>query len=331
MESEFEAAVRDNAYFLWGYGYRNDWERIASPLTGTWNYYAITYDGNKARWYLNGTQIGSGFEFDYDTADSHVFIGYESDSGQSSVTYMNGMVDEVRVASKARSSSWIQTEYNNQNSPSTFYSVDYEMDQPQSCAPTPVPTATPTPVPTTVEPTETPTPVPTTAEPTETPTPVPTTAEPTETPTPVPTTAEPTPTPTPAFSCPTGTYSLVTAEGETSGCVAVSNDWAYNATSNLEYNTLFVTFTAADSTCLTGAKLAVSLDMQSVDPQFQQVFDPAACTTSYTFSIELPSNFDDITCLYISATGTVQKVTDGVSSADMEVSALNPIEYLLLL
>ncbi|MGA2934840.1 MAG: DUF2341 domain-containing protein, partial [Methanomicrobiales archaeon] len=123
MESEFEAAVRANSYFLWGYGGGNDWAYIATPLTGSWNYYAITYDGTTARWYLNGTQIGSGFEHDYTTADSHVFVGYEYDSGQSSITYMNGTMDEVHVDTAIRSAKWIQTEFNNQNSPSTFSSL----------------------------------------------------------------------------------------------------------------------------------------------------------------------------------------------------------------
>ena len=56
VSSEFEAAVRYNSYFLWGYGAGNDWPFIATPPTGSWNYYAITYDGTTARWYLNGSQ-----------------------------------------------------------------------------------------------------------------------------------------------------------------------------------------------------------------------------------------------------------------------------------
>jgi hypothetical protein len=138
------------------------------------------------------------------------------------------------------------------------------------------------------------------------------------------------PGPAPAFTCTAGTYGLVTPDGETTGCVAITNEWAYNETANVVYNTLSVSFTTADSTCLTGAELAVTLDMEPIDPQFQQVFDPAACTTSYTFAIELPSNLDDVSYLYVSAYGTVQKVTNGVPSADMDVSApANPIEYFI--
>ena len=35
----------------------------------------------------------------------------------------DGTIDEVRVSNASRSAGWILTEYNNQNSPSTFYSV----------------------------------------------------------------------------------------------------------------------------------------------------------------------------------------------------------------
>ncbi|MDI6807350.1 MAG: hypothetical protein QMD14_06150, partial [Candidatus Aenigmarchaeota archaeon] len=38
----------------------------------------------------------------------------------------NGIIDEVRISNMARSDKCISTTYNNQNSPSTFYSVGNE-------------------------------------------------------------------------------------------------------------------------------------------------------------------------------------------------------------
>jgi hypothetical protein len=35
----------------------------------------------------------------------------------------NGSIEEVHISNSARSAGWITTEYNNQSSPSTFYSV----------------------------------------------------------------------------------------------------------------------------------------------------------------------------------------------------------------
>ena len=37
--------------------------------------------------------------------------------------FFKGIIDEARISSSARSPEWFETEYNNQNSPSTFYSV----------------------------------------------------------------------------------------------------------------------------------------------------------------------------------------------------------------
>jgi hypothetical protein len=36
---------------------------------------------------------------------------------------LSGLLDEVRVSNVARSSDWIATEYHNQSSPATFYSI----------------------------------------------------------------------------------------------------------------------------------------------------------------------------------------------------------------
>jgi hypothetical protein len=136
--NEFSAGVRVYSYFLWGYA--NDWGPIATPLTGSWNYHAVIYDGTTARWYINGSQLGSGFTHSYSTADSHVFLGHEEDSGSWN-TWMQGAIEEVRISSTARSLQWIQTEYTNQNSPSTFYSLAGE--EAATCAPPPVPPSNP--------------------------------------------------------------------------------------------------------------------------------------------------------------------------------------------
>ncbi|MDD1663748.1 MAG: hypothetical protein LUQ32_00175, partial [Methanomicrobiales archaeon] len=150
------------------------------------------------------------------------------------------------------------------------------------------------------------------------------------TPTPTPAIVEPTPTPTPAFSCPADSYRLITPDGETAGCVTVTNDWIYNETTNSVPDTLFVAFTLADSYCLESADAAVWPDQTPVTPQYSQVFDSASCTKSSSFRIELPSNWDDVAYLYVTANGVVQKVSGGIPSADLDVSVPeNPIEYII--
>lgn len=52
-----------------------------------------------------------------------------------------GQIDEVRISATARSGNWIKTEYNNQNSPGTFYSVGAQEAVPEGTAPVPDPSA----------------------------------------------------------------------------------------------------------------------------------------------------------------------------------------------
>ena len=57
----------------------------------------------------------------------------------------NGALDEVRIASVARSAGWNATEENNQGAPGSFYSVG--LQESSGCAPTATPTPTATAVP----------------------------------------------------------------------------------------------------------------------------------------------------------------------------------------
>src|ERR1039458_6069940 len=92
----------------------------AAPNTGVWSQIAIAMSGSTVTHYLNGSNNGSGsvsgITGDGGTA---AIIGSRHDL----VSMFKGGMDEVRVSNIARSSDWISTEYNNQSSPSTFYSV----------------------------------------------------------------------------------------------------------------------------------------------------------------------------------------------------------------
>jgi hypothetical protein len=84
-----------------------------------------TYDGSKMRLYINGSldnSTGAGGSA-YNSAEQ-LYLG--ADSGCSGRGKFTGMIDEVRISNSARSANWIKTEYNNQNSPSSFYSVGSE-------------------------------------------------------------------------------------------------------------------------------------------------------------------------------------------------------------
>jgi hypothetical protein len=44
-------------------------------------------------------------------------------SAAANYAWFNGILDEFRVSTSARSADWILTEYRNQNTPATFYVV----------------------------------------------------------------------------------------------------------------------------------------------------------------------------------------------------------------
>jgi trimeric autotransporter adhesin len=102
--------------------------RILTFSSGTvsanvWAHVYVTYDGSTLRTYINGTMdvvTGSG-SITVGSGSTDVGIGQSLISGYEG--YFNGLIDEARFSSTARSADWIATEYNNQNSPSNFYIV----------------------------------------------------------------------------------------------------------------------------------------------------------------------------------------------------------------
>jgi hypothetical protein len=94
-------------------GYINDsnWHQVATNYATGGSTYV---DGAPAN--TNGR--------DTDTMYAQHFVIGATDSG--SARFFNGSLDEVRISSSPRSADWIRTEYNNQSSPTTFYSVGTE-------------------------------------------------------------------------------------------------------------------------------------------------------------------------------------------------------------
>lgn len=89
-------------------------------VNGTWYYVVGTRDevSGVTRIYVNGLQEGS--------ATMTGPLAYLSNTvrlGGVGTQSWNGLLDEVRISSVARSSGWIRTEYENQRSPQTFVKV----------------------------------------------------------------------------------------------------------------------------------------------------------------------------------------------------------------
>jgi RHS repeat-associated protein len=99
----------------------------ASTLsTGSWQHFVLTWSQpNTATIYVNGVAKSVTIAQDQNVtstgpSSTAVQIGYSADGVGN---HFDGLIDEVRMSNVVRTADWSQTEYDNQNSPSTFYTV----------------------------------------------------------------------------------------------------------------------------------------------------------------------------------------------------------------
>jgi MSHA biogenesis protein MshQ len=96
---------------------------------GTWCYFTATYDGSSMRVYINGVEDTGGnfpraLTGAIKVASESTQIGRD---GLGKTTYIfDGSIDEVQISNSARDLGWISTCFNNQNNPSSFYSIGSE-------------------------------------------------------------------------------------------------------------------------------------------------------------------------------------------------------------
>jgi Concanavalin A-like lectin/glucanases superfamily len=97
---------------------------LAPYSTNTWYHAVCAFPrADKVYLYINGSQNTSAAYASGNASSVTVGNSLIIASHDGATWYNNGTIDEVRVSSYARSADWIVTEYNNQNSPSTFYTV----------------------------------------------------------------------------------------------------------------------------------------------------------------------------------------------------------------
>lgn len=93
--------------------------------SGAWHYFVYVVDsvGHTQTIYVDGVQKGQttvANAISYTLSNANTQIGRH---GSGTGGNFNGSIDEIRASSTARSAGWSTTEYNSQNSPSTFYTV----------------------------------------------------------------------------------------------------------------------------------------------------------------------------------------------------------------
>ena len=113
--------------YLWVQG-GTDFQNDSEVNSGTWYHYVITVGGSNCFFYINGSQTadyGSGLTTLTD-ANPTLFGAQENNATTTPTadTLWDGIIDEVRISKTQRSGAWVTTEYRNQNSPGTFYSIE---------------------------------------------------------------------------------------------------------------------------------------------------------------------------------------------------------------
>lgn len=108
-----------------GNGSTNNFVSETSAYSATeFKYVVLTWNGTTMKLYLNGSEVDSQPQTISATANtSPLYIGQFSDPG---VIFFDGKLDEIRLSGTNRSAEWVQTEYNNQSSPTTFFTINQE-------------------------------------------------------------------------------------------------------------------------------------------------------------------------------------------------------------
>jgi len=110
-----------------GDGSNHDWVLGSNEATtSAWHYIVSRYDGTYLA-IMHNEQLNIS-DYDYsiiNNSKSPFGVGSYFNSGVSA-QHFDGRIDEVRVSNVARSLGWTETEYNNQNSPSTFLTASTE-------------------------------------------------------------------------------------------------------------------------------------------------------------------------------------------------------------
>jgi len=97
----------------------------------SWYHVVMARSATTVSFYVNGTQTTLTSASTPGTPTTHLTIGNELDASNRPYRFFNGIIDDVRISNSVRSADWIKTEYNNQSSPGTFYSIGDEQPRPR--------------------------------------------------------------------------------------------------------------------------------------------------------------------------------------------------------
>jgi hypothetical protein len=108
-------------YLTSSHGFATTQSSTGTVNNNTWRYVCFVKNGTSGKYYIDGVSDATptaALDVAYGSNDFVIGKDYRDNRG-----FFNGLIDEVRISNVARSPEWIATEYNNQNSPSTFYTL----------------------------------------------------------------------------------------------------------------------------------------------------------------------------------------------------------------
>ncbi|HEX8950859.1 MAG TPA: DUF2341 domain-containing protein, partial [Polyangia bacterium] len=114
--------------------YTNDWTTSTNLDGAGWTLVHWVFEGanGKNHLYQNGVEIAGSPQMlsGVNTTGTTGVIGHAPEPAYGTNMGLDGTIDELRIATVARSAGWISTEYANQSSPGTFYAVGAEQPLP---------------------------------------------------------------------------------------------------------------------------------------------------------------------------------------------------------
>lgn|SRR3990167_9775443 len=120
--TKFDISIRNNdSVFIW-----QNKQSSTDASTTVMKHVVWTDSNGTAKMYVDGALDATNFNYtpSATTLDNTYFGAWNRTAGK--LWYLTGGVDEIRTSNVVRSADWVTTEYNNQSSPSTFYTMGDE-------------------------------------------------------------------------------------------------------------------------------------------------------------------------------------------------------------
>lgn len=135
-ESTYEMGLQDHTGAFQAASNPGCWRWAGTgiiPLS-TWTKVTLVFAGGIQKHYINGVLVQSFGNCTNPLTfnDLDLRIGARGGDGNSA-SYFVGNIDEVKITNREETADWIATEYNNQSSPSTFYTVSAERSSSITC------------------------------------------------------------------------------------------------------------------------------------------------------------------------------------------------------